>query len=271
MATRSASRSSPPGRRATAERGAASTPTARRPSRDRRASPGSRRCGPRSPSACDPTGGLLHGPAARRRRRRRRPQGHRGGHRGPPGGQGRRRGRGPRTDRTRTRAALAGESADLLYHALVLLAERGLPPSAVIDVLRGRSRRAVAPPRSGQLRRSTRRPDVFRPRAGSATAPADRGRDRGIEPATRSSLIEKPPWLRSPAGPRRSSRTSPAATATASGPAATSSASEGRSASSSSYMRPRATPSPDRRRRRTTASLTVIGALGVRASRGPGS
>lgn len=37
-----------------------------------------------------------------------------------------------------TRDALAGEAADLLYHALVLLAERGLPPSAVIDTLRGR-------------------------------------------------------------------------------------------------------------------------------------
>lgn len=37
-----------------------------------------------------------------------------------------------------TREALAGEAADLLYHALVLLAERDLAPSAVIDVLRGR-------------------------------------------------------------------------------------------------------------------------------------
>ena len=41
-------------------------------------------------------------------------------------------------DRAATRAALAGESADLLYHALVLLAERGLPPSAVIGTLRAR-------------------------------------------------------------------------------------------------------------------------------------
>jgi phosphoribosyl-ATP pyrophosphohydrolase/phosphoribosyl-AMP cyclohydrolase len=40
--------------------------------------------------------------------------------------------------RTATRAALAGEAADLLYHALVLLAERDLPPSAVIDALRER-------------------------------------------------------------------------------------------------------------------------------------
>jgi len=41
-------------------------------------------------------------------------------------------------DRTALRAALAGEAADLLYHALVLLAERGLPPSAVIEQLRTR-------------------------------------------------------------------------------------------------------------------------------------
>ena len=43
-------------------------------------------------------------------------------------------------DRTATRAALAGEAADLLYHALVALAERGLTPAAVVDVLRDRAR-----------------------------------------------------------------------------------------------------------------------------------
>jgi phosphoribosyl-AMP cyclohydrolase / phosphoribosyl-ATP pyrophosphohydrolase len=43
-------------------------------------------------------------------------------------------------DRDGTGAALAGEAADLLYHALVLLAERGTPPSAVISVLRERHR-----------------------------------------------------------------------------------------------------------------------------------
>jgi phosphoribosyl-AMP cyclohydrolase / phosphoribosyl-ATP pyrophosphohydrolase len=37
-----------------------------------------------------------------------------------------------------TQVRLAEESADLLYHALVLLAERGLNPSAVIKVLRER-------------------------------------------------------------------------------------------------------------------------------------
>ncbi len=42
------------------------------------------------------------------------------------------------TDREPTRDALAGEAADLVFHTLVLLAERGLAPSAVIDVLRGR-------------------------------------------------------------------------------------------------------------------------------------
>jgi phosphoribosyl-ATP pyrophosphohydrolase/phosphoribosyl-AMP cyclohydrolase len=40
--------------------------------------------------------------------------------------------------RDETRALLAGEAGDLLYHALVLLAERGLRPSAVITVLRER-------------------------------------------------------------------------------------------------------------------------------------
>jgi phosphoribosyl-ATP pyrophosphohydrolase/phosphoribosyl-AMP cyclohydrolase len=38
------------------------------------------------------------------------------------------------------REALAGEAADLLYHALVLLAERGLPPATVIEALRARHR-----------------------------------------------------------------------------------------------------------------------------------
>jgi phosphoribosyl-ATP pyrophosphohydrolase/phosphoribosyl-AMP cyclohydrolase len=37
-----------------------------------------------------------------------------------------------------TREALAGEAADLLYHALVLLAERDLAPAAVIETLRNR-------------------------------------------------------------------------------------------------------------------------------------
>ena len=45
------------------------------------------------------------------------------------------------TDRRPTRDALAGETADLLYHALVLLAERDVRPAAVIEVLRARHAR----------------------------------------------------------------------------------------------------------------------------------
>ncbi|MEW6225475.1 MAG: bifunctional phosphoribosyl-AMP cyclohydrolase/phosphoribosyl-ATP diphosphatase HisIE [Chloroflexota bacterium] len=42
------------------------------------------------------------------------------------------------TARDDTRLLLAGEAADLLYHALVLLAARGVEPRAVIDILRTR-------------------------------------------------------------------------------------------------------------------------------------
>jgi phosphoribosyl-ATP pyrophosphohydrolase/phosphoribosyl-AMP cyclohydrolase len=42
-------------------------------------------------------------------------------------------------DRSGTREALAGELADVLYHSLVLLAERGMTPAAVINTLRGRA------------------------------------------------------------------------------------------------------------------------------------
>jgi phosphoribosyl-ATP pyrophosphohydrolase len=41
-------------------------------------------------------------------------------------------------ERDETRVLLAGEAGDLVYHALVLLAERGMEPRAVLDVLRGR-------------------------------------------------------------------------------------------------------------------------------------
>jgi phosphoribosyl-ATP pyrophosphohydrolase/phosphoribosyl-AMP cyclohydrolase len=44
------------------------------------------------------------------------------------------------SERSTTRVAVAGEAADLLFHALVLLAERDVPPSAVIDALRARHR-----------------------------------------------------------------------------------------------------------------------------------
>ena len=43
-------------------------------------------------------------------------------------------------DRDATRPGLAGETADLLYHTLVLLAERELPPADVIAVLQARHR-----------------------------------------------------------------------------------------------------------------------------------
>ena len=43
-------------------------------------------------------------------------------------------------ERNGSREALAGETADLLYHALVLLAERGLEPRDVLDVLASRRR-----------------------------------------------------------------------------------------------------------------------------------
>ncbi|MFL5680225.1 MAG: bifunctional phosphoribosyl-AMP cyclohydrolase/phosphoribosyl-ATP diphosphatase HisIE [Chloroflexota bacterium] len=46
-----------------------------------------------------------------------------------------------RADRTATAAALDGELADLLFHALALIAERGHEPRAVVDVLRGRHAR----------------------------------------------------------------------------------------------------------------------------------
>ena len=45
------------------------------------------------------------------------------------------------TDRVVTRNDLAGETADLLYHVLVLLAERGMPPAEVVEALRARHRR----------------------------------------------------------------------------------------------------------------------------------
>jgi len=42
--------------------------------------------------------------------------------------------------REATRAALSGEAADLLFHTLVLLAQRGLEPAGVVAVLRERHR-----------------------------------------------------------------------------------------------------------------------------------
>ena len=44
-------------------------------------------------------------------------------------------------DRTAARGALAGELADLVYHALVLMAERDVSPADVVEVLEQRRRR----------------------------------------------------------------------------------------------------------------------------------
>jgi phosphoribosyl-ATP pyrophosphohydrolase/phosphoribosyl-AMP cyclohydrolase len=41
-------------------------------------------------------------------------------------------------DRSGSRQALSDEAGDLVYHLLVLLAERGVPASSVVDVLRAR-------------------------------------------------------------------------------------------------------------------------------------
>lgn len=50
------------------------------------------------------------------------------------------RGGAPADERARTQAALAGEVADLLYHTLVLCAQRDLEPAAVLGVLQARRR-----------------------------------------------------------------------------------------------------------------------------------
>jgi phosphoribosyl-ATP pyrophosphohydrolase/phosphoribosyl-AMP cyclohydrolase len=50
----------------------------------------------------------------------------------------------PGADPAITRPRLAEETADLLYHALVLLAERGLEPREVVEVLQGRHGPAAA-------------------------------------------------------------------------------------------------------------------------------
>ena len=47
------------------------------------------------------------------------------------------------TDRTELRALFTGEAADLVYHALVLLAERGVEPRAVVAALRSRHGRGL--------------------------------------------------------------------------------------------------------------------------------
>jgi phosphoribosyl-AMP cyclohydrolase / phosphoribosyl-ATP pyrophosphohydrolase len=53
--------------------------------------------------------------------------------------------RGDQAGRASARIALGAEAADLLFHTLVLLAERGVEPAAVIDVLRERHGRSTSP------------------------------------------------------------------------------------------------------------------------------
>lgn len=55
-------------------------------------------------------------------------------------------------DRSGARSALAAEVADLLYHLLVLCAERGLEPLAVIEILRARAGRAAGGARRPSVR-----------------------------------------------------------------------------------------------------------------------
>ena len=94
-------------------------------------------------------------------------------------------------DRTATRDALAGETADLLYHALVLLAERGLA-----DPSRRSSRRhaPASPRRLLDTLSSARRPISRRrlPIRTSSHSPAI-GSGTKAGSATRSPLIVTPP------------------------------------------------------------------------------
>ena len=134
--TRSSSSSTRPARHAIAARDRASTPMALPPMPPLRDSHGSRRCGRRSTSEqrCDPRAPIPRAcwPAASTRSARKVTEeatevliaAKDDAVAGP--------------DSEATRAALAGEMADLLYHTLVLLAERGLEPAEVLDILRTR-------------------------------------------------------------------------------------------------------------------------------------
>ena len=109
-----------------------------------------------------------------------------------------------------TREALAGEAADLLYHALVLLAERDLAPSAVIDTLRARHARCAG------VRQPTSRPISRRrlPRRTSSHSPATgSGIDSGS--VTRVPLtVTPPPAMSRRASPLEATSPAPASTAT---------------------------------------------------------
>ena len=129
---------------------------ARRP----RGSPGSRRCGRRSPTraAERPAGSYTTSPA-RRRRRRRRPQGHRGGDRGAARRQGRRAAEAAGADRAATRDGA------------------------------GRRGRRPAVPRARAARRARPRPaDGHRRRCAAATATSARA---GASLATRGRPISR--------------------------------------------------------------------------------
>jgi phosphoribosyl-ATP pyrophosphohydrolase len=82
--------------------------------------------------------GVVHRGAARRRRGRRRPQGTEEATEVLLAAKNDERAEAAGADRAELRGLLAGEAADLVYHALVLLAERGLPPREVIATLRAR-------------------------------------------------------------------------------------------------------------------------------------
>ncbi len=116
--------------------------------------------------ACDPTGRLLHGAPPRRRGRCGLSQGHRGSHRGPPGGQGRRRGRGRRAGSKRD-AGGAGR--------------RGRRPALSRPRAAGRAR----PPAGGGHRRPARPPLRLRPGSASSSSRLRGDAQAGSTRATR--------------------------------------------------------------------------------------
>ncbi len=150
-----------------------------------------------------------------------------GGDRGAPRRQERRGGRGaPAPTAPRRRELLAGEAGDLVYHALVLLAERGLEPRAVLDVLRhrhGTSRAGLTSrqPESGLSRARSARP------TGCACRPGPRATRRrsASGSAAAGSVIRTPltviapPWTRRRASPRDGAR--PVSASSTAAPAAT--------------------------------------------------
>ena len=107
-----------------------------------------------------------------------------------------------------TREALAGEMADLLYHALVLLAERGLAPAAVIETLRARHQKE--PDRSSAPFSLTLRPTSRRrfPIRMSSHSPAI-GSGTNAGSVTRAPFTVTPPSGDPSAAPRHATGTTP--------------------------------------------------------------